>query len=184
MISEKRCVVKPLVQSDFICLMKSRLLSWPKHIQMSYGWNWKSCICPSPWQVGLLWRSGCTSLEWRRVWIWEFILMCLTLWCEMCSMRVERSRKMIKLVCSGHLWTLVEIEPVPQLVKSDSLSGASESKLDVPATSVILHQSKRWEKLDRGSVVCRVAIPNGPERICEADSARESKKLLADSNPM
>jgi hypothetical protein len=42
-----------------------------------------------------------------------------------------------------HLWARVELKSLPQLVKSAPLSGSLESELDVPPTSVILHQSKR-----------------------------------------
>jgi hypothetical protein len=62
-----------------------------------------------------------------------------------------------------HLWTLVEMEPRSQLLESDSVRGTSESELDVLAAPVILHQSKRREKLDCGRVMCWATVLDGPK---------------------
>jgi hypothetical protein len=42
----------------------------------------------------------------------------------------------------------VKMEPLPQLVKSDSLSGSSKSELDVPPMSCVGHLSRMVEKGD------------------------------------
>jgi hypothetical protein len=83
-----------------------------------------------------------------------------------------------------HLWTRVKMEPRSQLLESDSVRGTSESELDVPAAPVILHQSKRREKLDCGRVMCWSAVLDGPKWCSETDPARKPKELLADSYPV